>query len=103
MTRQSSFFAMTDVARKMDPRVKPGGDDCAYWQVRWSIQPPRLFRQHDRDAVADRVGELGGTRDQLLLLGVVFKRALGQRADQDFQELRIDAAGGTFGGRGGHG
>src|SRR5215213_4503371 len=63
-----------------------------------SVEPPRLFRQHDRDAVADWVGELGRARDQLLLLCVILERALGQRADQDFQKLRIDAASGTFGG-----
>src|SRR5262245_35042194 len=68
---------------------------------RRSIQPARFFGQHDRDAGADRIGELGGARDQLLLLRVVFERALGQRADQNFQELRIDAAGGALG-RGGH-
>src|SRR5438876_7035897 len=68
---------------------------------RRSIQPARFFGQHDRDAVADRIGELGGARDQLLLLRIVFERALGQRADQNFQELRIDAAGGALG-RGGH-
>src|SRR3954471_15285785 len=62
-----------------------------------SIQPPRLFGQHDRNAVADRIRELGGARDQLLLLAVVFKRALGERAYQDFEKLRIDAGGGTFG------
>src|SRR5262249_33367848 len=64
---------------------------------RASIQPARFFRQHDRDAGADRIGELGGARDQLLFLRVVFERALGQRADQNFQELRIDAAGGALG------
>src|SRR5262249_27253767 len=69
---------------------------------RGSIQPARLFGQHDRDAGANRIGELGGARDQLLLLGIVFERAFGQRADQNFQELRIDAAGGGVG-RGGPG
>src|SRR5438270_13478316 len=62
-----------------------------------SIQPPRLFGQHDRNAVADRIGELGGARDQLLLLAVVFERALGERADEDFEQLGIDAAGGAVG------
>src|SRR5258708_20722479 len=57
-----------------------------------SIQPPCLLGQHDRDAAADRVGELGGARDQLLLLRIVFERSLGQRADENFQKLRIDAA-----------
>src|SRR5262245_25624209 len=68
---------------------------------RASIQPARFFRQHDRDAGADRIGELGGARDQLLFLRIVFERALGQRADQNFEELRIDAAGGALG-RSGH-
>src|SRR6185295_9078265 len=52
-----------------------------------SLDTARLLRQHDRDAVADRVGELGRTRDQFLLLRVVFERRLGQRTDQDFQQL----------------
>src|SRR3954452_21014714 len=67
-----------------------------------SVQPPRFLRQHDRDAVADRISELGGARDQLLLLGVVLQRALGQRAHQDFEQLRIDGAGGAFDGRSVH-
>src|ERR1041384_5426181 len=57
------------------------------------LQRPRLVGEHDRDAVADGVGELGGTADQLLALGVVFERRLGERADQDLEELRIDDAG----------
>src|SRR6187401_2713005 len=61
------------------------------------IQPPRFFGQHDRNAVADRIGELGGAGDQLLLLAVVFEGALGERAHQDFEKLWIDATGGTFG------
>ena len=68
-----------------------------------SIQPARFLRQHDRNAVADRIGELGLARDQLLLGGVVFQRGLGQRADQDFQKLGIDAARAFGGGDGGHG
>src|SRR6516165_7855983 len=70
--------------------------------ARRSIQPARFFGQHDRDAVADRIGELGRARDQLLFLRIVFERTLGQRADQNFQELRINAAGGPLG-RGSHG
>src|SRR6185369_12097149 len=62
-----------------------------------SIQPPRFLGQHDRNAVADRIGELGGARDQFLLLAVVFERALGQRAHENFEKLRIDTGGGTFG------
>src|SRR5947199_3070909 len=68
---------------------------------RFSIQPARLFGQHDRNAVADWISELGGARDQLLLLAVVFERALGERADEDFEQLGIDAAGGTVGCHGG--
>src|SRR5580698_4113791 len=62
-----------------------------------SIQPARFLGQHDRDAVADRKSELRRARDQLLLLGIVFKRRLGQRTDQDFQKLGIDAIGGAIG------
>src|SRR5262249_30732290 len=60
----------------------------------WSLQRACLFGEHDRNAVADRIGELGGARDQLLSLGVVFERALGERADEDFEQFGIDAAGG---------
>src|SRR5262245_59882650 len=63
-----------------------------------SIQPARFLGQHDRDAGADGISELGRARDQLLLLGVVFQRTLGQRADQDFKQLGVDAVGRTFGG-----
>src|SRR2546426_11581840 len=70
-----------------EPAVKP----------RASIQPARLFGQHDRNAVTDRIGELGGARDQLLFLAIVFKRALGERADEDFEQLGIDAASGAVG------
>ncbi len=50
-------------------------------------QRARLFRQHDRDAVADRVGELGGAADQLLPGGIVFQGALGQRATRISRSL----------------
>src|SRR3954454_14051691 len=63
---------------------------------RASIQPSRLLGQHDRNAVADRVGELGGARDQLLTLAIVFERALGERTYEDLEQLGIDTAGGTF-------
>src|SRR5262249_23715135 len=67
------------------------------------IESPGFLRQHDGDAVADRIGELGGTRDQLLFLRVVLERRLGDRAHQDFQELRVDGVGGAVGRRGAHG
>src|SRR5882762_6308328 len=53
-------------------------------------QRARLVDQHDRDAVADRIGEPGLFADQLLRGAVVAQRSLGQRADQDLQELRVD-------------
>ena len=56
------------------------------------VELARFVRQHDRDAVADRVSEAGGAADQLLPLGVVVERGLGQRADQDLKQLRIEAA-----------
>src|SRR5229473_7009570 len=68
---------------------------------RSSLNLPRLFRQHDRDAVADRIGEFCRTRDQLLLGGVKLERTFGQRTDQDFQQLWIDGAFEALG-RGGH-
>src|ERR1700688_631988 len=66
-----------------------------------SLDLPRLFRQHDRNAVADRIGELGGPRDQLLPRRIEFQRTLGQRTDQDFQQFQIDGAFEAFG-RGTH-
>src|SRR5438876_6971458 len=62
-----------------------------------SIQPSCLLGQHDRNAAADGVGELGGARDQLLLLRIVFEWSLSQWADQNFQKLRINAARGAVG------
>src|SRR5262245_62057978 len=56
------------------------------------IQLPGFFDQHDGDAVADRVGEARGAGDQLLALGVIDQRLLGQGADQDLQQFGIDAA-----------
>ena len=54
------------------------------------LQPPRFFFKQDRDAVADREGELRRVADELLLLAVVDQRRLGDRADEDFQKLRVD-------------
>src|SRR5260221_1921387 len=55
-------------------------------------QLARLFRQHNRHAVADRVGEAGGAADQLALGPVEFQGPMGHRADQDLQEARVDLA-----------
>src|SRR5579883_816777 len=66
------------------------------------VKLARLFRQHDRNAVADRISEPGRSGDQLLPGGVEFERTLGHRADQDFQELGVDGVFGAFR-CGGHG
>src|SRR6185436_1335725 len=65
--------------------------------ARPSIDLPCFFRQHDRDAVADRIGELGRTRDQFLPRRIEFERTLGYRAYQDLEQLRIDGAVEAFG------
>src|ERR1700730_14626809 len=44
-------------------------------------QRARLVDQHNRDAVADRIGEPGLLADQLLRGAVVAQRRLGQRTD----------------------
>src|SRR5256885_17111014 len=62
-----------------------------------SLDLSRFFRQHDRDAVADRISELGGARDQFLPGRIEFQRTLGHRADQDLQQLWIDGAVESFG------
>src|SRR5438067_5661392 len=61
-------------------------------------QLARLVDQHDRNAVADRIGEPRLLADQLLRLAVVAQRRLGQRTDQNLQQFRIDL-GGFFHGR----
>src|SRR3546814_17616640 len=43
--------------------------------------------QHDRNAVADRIGTAVLPADPLLRLRIVFQGPLGQRADQDTQQL----------------
>src|ERR1039458_9270910 len=70
---------------------------CGFISV---LQPPRFVGQHDRDAVADRIGELGRPRDQLLPLGIIAERGARQRADEDFQQLRIGTGGAAIHGFG---
>src|SRR5687767_6884877 len=63
------------------------------------LQAARLLLQEDRDAVADGKRQPCGAADQLLPLAVIFERRLCHRADQDFQEFRVDgpaAAGRPF-------
>src|SRR6185437_1718390 len=61
-----------------------------------SIDLARLLRQHDRNAVADRISKLRRARDQLLAGRIELQRPLGQRTDQDFQQFRIDGVFGAF-------
>src|SRR5260370_9558469 len=49
-------------------------------------QGPRLVDQHDRDAVADRIGEPRLLADQLLRRAVIAQRPLDSRADPDLQQ-----------------
>src|SRR5450432_4553780 len=72
-----------------------------YYSPVSSLNLPCLFRQHNRDAVADRISQFGRTRDQLLLGGIKLQPARGQRTDQDFQQFGIDGAFEAFG-RSGH-
>src|SRR5713101_2038081 len=53
-------------------------------------QLPRLVDQHDRDAVANRIGEPRLLADQLLGFAVVAQWRLGQRADEDLEQSRVD-------------
>src|SRR5690606_14112670 len=57
------------------------------------VQGARLVDQHDRNAVADRIGEPRLLADQLLAHTVVAQRPLGQRTDQKVQELGVDLIG----------
>src|SRR5207248_6263773 len=53
-------------------------------------QGARLVDQHDRDAVADRIGEPRLLADQFLRGAIIAQRPLGQGTDQDFQQLGVD-------------
>src|SRR5262249_53357717 len=88
-------------AAKQYRRDRPG--DEVETDTSSLFEPTRFFRQHDGDAVTDRIGELGLARNQFVTLSVVFERPLRQRADENFQQFRIDAIRRPFGGRdGGH-
>src|ERR1700737_881168 len=66
-----------------------------------SLNLPCFLRQHDRDAVADRISEFCGPRDQFLPRCVKLQRTLGQRTAQNFQQFGIAGAFKAFG-RGSH-
>src|SRR6185437_9049000 len=48
-----------------------------------------FVRQHDRDAVADRIGKSRLFAHKFLPFAVVMQRRLGERADEDFQQFGI--------------
>src|SRR3546814_20760232 len=47
--------------------------------------------QHDRNAVADREGQLVCLADEFLLFAVMAQRAFAQRADQNFKQAGFHA------------
>src|SRR5690606_16775637 len=57
------------------------------------VQGARLVDQHERNAVADRIGEARLLAEQLLARAVVAQRPLGQRTDQKVEELGVDRIG----------
>src|SRR5207248_6683975 len=56
----------------------------------FSLDLARLLRQHDGDAVSDRIGKFCGARDQLLPRCIEFERPLRQRTNQNLQQFGID-------------
>src|SRR5262245_28871169 len=63
-------------------RPRPQGPGASRSGLLRLAPGPRLFLQHDRNSVADRIGEAGCFRDQLLFLGVVSERDFLAGADQ---------------------
>src|SRR5262249_25505930 len=55
-----------------------------------SVELARLVDQHDRNAVADGIGQLRLFADQLLALRVIAQRSLGQRTHEDLEKFGID-------------
>src|SRR5262249_49634177 len=101
LRRRGPAWAPTRKQTPALPRGQPQGLPLHdMHRVLWLFQRTRFLRQHDRDAVADRIGQFCRAGNQLLLLRVVFQRALGQRADEDFQKFWVDTAGGSIGGHG---
>ncbi|CCG41608.1 hypothetical protein PHAMO_280142 [Magnetospirillum molischianum DSM 120] len=49
-----------------------------------------LVGQHDRNAVANRIGQTGFVIDQFLATRIVAQRRVRSRCDQDFQQLGIE-------------
>ena len=83
------------VRRRFHRRTRhaaPGwrGPDGFPWGPALILQLAGFLRQHDGDAVADRIGQAGLAADQFVGGAVVFQRRLGQRADQNLQQAGID-------------
>ena len=45
--------------------------------------------QEDGNAIAQRIGQTGAARDQLLRFAVIFKGAFGHGADQQFKQFGV--------------
>ena len=84
--RRSGTVVERDVQQRAPGLVEPDlrGDTPSLLQL------ARLLGQHDRNAVAHRIGQARLAADQLAGLAVILQRSLGQRTDQDFQQPRID-------------
>ena len=54
------------------------------------VELARLFRQHDRDPIADRIGQPCGARNELLPNRIVSELCPRHGAHQDLQEASID-------------
>src|SRR6516162_7911271 len=89
----SAFFRRSSTGQRVVPPAltrSPSRRRRALGRQLVVAQPPCLIDQHDRDTVADRVGEPGLLADQLLGFTVVAQRRLAQRADQDLEQSRVD-------------
>src|SRR5262249_38847818 len=89
----SAFFRRSSTGQRVAPPVftrAPSERRRGFGRHLVVAQPARLVDQHDRDAVADRVGEARLLADQLLSFAVVAQWSLGQRTDEDLQQPRVN-------------
>src|SRR6516165_4921042 len=89
----SAFLRRSSTGQRVVPPVftrAPSGLRRGLRRLLVVAQPPRLVDQHDRDAVADRIGEPRLLADQLLGFAVVAQRRLAQRTDEDLEQSRVD-------------
>src|ERR1700733_13587373 len=54
------------------------------------VELARLFRQHDRHAIPDRIGEPRGPRNELLPNRIVSELRTRHRANKDLEEASVD-------------